>query len=133
MEQQTLLIVESDVLVRHPLAEYLRDCGFNVVEASGKSEAQALLTHTFDFDVVLVSAAEGDPDFELVRWIRDNRSGLEVLVSGSVNGAAKKAGDLCEEQPRAGKVKHDYKDIEARIKRLLAARERSGTGERSSN
>ena len=29
----TILVVENEVLVRMPLAEYLRDCGYRAVEA----------------------------------------------------------------------------------------------------
>jgi DNA-binding response OmpR family regulator len=34
MRAATVLIVEQDVLVRHPLAEYLRERGYRVVEAT---------------------------------------------------------------------------------------------------
>ena len=43
MDEDTLLIVEEDILIRHPLAEYLRDCGFKVVEASGTADARVLI------------------------------------------------------------------------------------------
>jgi two-component system, response regulator PdtaR len=35
----TVLIVEDETLVRMPIAEYLRDCGYNVVEAGCANEA----------------------------------------------------------------------------------------------
>jgi hypothetical protein len=31
---QTILVVEDEVLIRLPLAEYFRDCGYRVFEAS---------------------------------------------------------------------------------------------------
>ena len=38
-----VLLVEGDIIVRHPLAEYLRECGFTVFEASNGDEAKRAL------------------------------------------------------------------------------------------
>ena len=37
-------MVESDVLVRQPIAEYLRQCGYKVIEARDTDEALLILT-----------------------------------------------------------------------------------------
>ena len=37
--QETILLVEDEVLVRMPIAQYLRDCGYKVVEAVNADEA----------------------------------------------------------------------------------------------
>jgi CheY-like chemotaxis protein len=42
MEAATVLVVGNDVLVRQPLAHYLRDCGFRVLEAADDAEARAI-------------------------------------------------------------------------------------------
>ena len=34
-----VLLVEHDIIVRHPLAEYLRECGFTVFEASNGDDS----------------------------------------------------------------------------------------------
>lgn len=39
----TVLLVEEDVLIRMPLAAYLRDCGYKVVEAVSSTEALMVL------------------------------------------------------------------------------------------
>ena len=39
-----ILLVEDDILVRHPLADYLRECGFTVVEAVNGAEAKAVIS-----------------------------------------------------------------------------------------
>ncbi len=39
----TILVVEDEILIRMPVADYLRDCGYRVLEASDAVEAQALL------------------------------------------------------------------------------------------
>ncbi len=41
---ETILVVDDEVLIRMPIAEYLRDCGYRVVEAANGDEAIAVLT-----------------------------------------------------------------------------------------
>ena len=39
----TILLVEGEVLVRYAIADYLRACGYRVIEASSGAEALAVL------------------------------------------------------------------------------------------
>ena len=39
----TVLVVEDEMMVRLPIVEYLRDCGYNVLEAADASEAIAAM------------------------------------------------------------------------------------------
>ena len=49
-----VLLVEGDIIARHPLAEYLRACGFTVFEASDGYEAMsALNTPSLEIAIVL--------------------------------------------------------------------------------
>lgn len=57
------MIIEHDALVRHPLAEYLRDCGYRVLEAVNYKEARALLDQA-SLDVEVVLADIQAPDHE---------------------------------------------------------------------
>lgn len=62
MQAGTVLIVEQDVLVRHPLAEYLRECGYHVVEATRHSEARECLegdNHNVDVALIDVGGPTG--------------------------------------------------------------------------
>jgi CheY-like chemotaxis protein len=43
--QETILVVEDDVLVRMPISQYLRDCGYKVIEATNAEEAKTILSH----------------------------------------------------------------------------------------
>jgi hypothetical protein len=43
MSDPCILIVEQDLLVRTPLAEYLRECGYLMLEASSAGDARTLL------------------------------------------------------------------------------------------
>jgi len=103
----TVLVVEGDVMARLGLAEYLRHCGYRVIEAASGAEAITLLSATPKIDIgVVLSVVELDErmdGFSLARWVRANRPGVEVALAGSIVKAAKTAGDLCEEGPHLRK------------------------------
>ena len=103
----TVLVVEGDVMARLGLAEYLRHCGYRVIEAASGAEAITLLSATPKIDIgVVLSVVELDErmdGFSLARWVRANRLGVEVALAGSIVKAAKTAGDLCEEGPHLRK------------------------------
>jgi CheY-like chemotaxis protein len=40
---ETILIVEDEVLIRFDVADYLRTCGYRVIEAANATEAIAVL------------------------------------------------------------------------------------------
>lgn len=103
----TVLVVEGDVIVRLGIAEYLRHCGYRVIEAVSAAEAVTVLTMSPEIAVrALLSAVEMDgpmDGFGLYRWVRANRPEVEVLLAGNVVKAAHGAGDLCEEGPHLKK------------------------------
>jgi DNA-binding NtrC family response regulator len=121
--QETVLVVEDDILVRMPIAQYLRDCGYKVIEASNADEAIQVLLHQETLvdvvfsDIDMPGAVDG---FGLAKWIRGHRPGLEVLLAGTVPRAVESAKDLCEQgpvpKPYEAQVVHNH------IRRLLAAR-----------
>jgi CheY-like chemotaxis protein len=86
----TVLIVEDEMTVRMPLAEYLRDCGYNVLEAGDASEAIDMFNSDHvDFvfsDVRMPGQMDG---FDLARWLRQNHPDVPVLLaSGWVGSGA---------------------------------------------
>ncbi|RYE03932.1 MAG: response regulator [Sphingomonadales bacterium] len=123
----SILIVDGDVVSRHAIADYLRDCGFAVVEAANTDEAMvALLEASLSIDVILCDAAAigTESAFGLVNWVRQKRLELEVRLAGSLEGTVKVAGELCESganlsRPYEPEAVLDY------IKKLRAARDRA--------
>jgi DNA-binding NtrC family response regulator len=125
--QQTILVVEDDVLVRMPIAQYLRDCGYKVIEASNADEAMQIQMHKRTLvdvvfsDVDMPGAVDG---FGLAKWVREHRPGLDVLLAGTVPRAVESAKDLCERgsvpKPYEARLVHNH------IRRLLAARNVAG-------
>jgi DNA-binding NtrC family response regulator len=121
--QETILFVEDEVLVRMPIAQYLRDCGYRVIEAANADEAMAVLMQKETIVDIVFSDIEmpGVVDgFGLAKWIREHRAGLDVLLAGTVPRAVENAKQLCEQsslpKPYDAQILHDH------IKRLLAAR-----------
>lgn len=125
MTQPCVLLVEPDILVRHPLAQYLRDCGYEVAEAVDATEAHQIVeARPTTIDVVLVEAQRSGPaGFGLAAWLRAEHPGIRVLLAGSIAKAAATAGDLCDEGPTLTKP-YDHQLVLDEIRRLLAARAR---------
>jgi DNA-binding response OmpR family regulator len=128
--RQGILLVDVDVLVRHELAEYLRHCGYRVIEASTTDEAMTVLSRATDeVGAVLCDAAAvgGVNGFELATWARQRHPGLPVLLAGSPEKAADAVGDLCDDGPQLIRP-YDPSLVIERIRQRLAARERNRQG-----
>lgn len=115
-----VLVVEAEVLVRFAIAQYLRDCGFRVIEAVSAAEAQTVLSQAEVAIDVVLSAVElsGTIDgFSLARWVRSNREGVAVILAGTIERAAQDAGELCEEGPHLRRP-YDPQQVVEHIKML---------------
>ena len=124
LDADTILLVESDVIVRHPLAEYLRGCGYRVREASSGDEARALLADPeAAISLVLLDIETSGAGFELAQWCRAHCPHVEVVMAGSIERAAEKAGEICGDGPALRKP-YDHKVVLDGIKRAIARRER---------
>lgn len=130
MKKQTILLVEADILARHPLAEYLRDCGYIVIEAVNPDEAQVLVSSGGSgFDAALIDAASvGEGGFKLVQWIRHNYPMVAISITGNIAKITDEARKLCDNGPELPKPR-DHAAVLNHIKLLLAARERARRSE----
>jgi CheY-like chemotaxis protein len=119
-----LLFVEHDALERSAIATYLRECGYQVVEAVSAEEAQSVLRERGDqFDIAFIAVdLPGKTDgFALAKWIREHAAGTRVLLAATVEKAAKLAGDLCESGPHLRKPYQPQALLDW-VKRLRAPR-----------
>jgi DNA-binding NtrC family response regulator len=130
MTAATILIVEADIVVRHPLAEYLRECGYTVLEASNFDHARAFFGQPDRvIDVVLVDAhSPGAGGFVLTQWIRAHHPTTEILLAGSVEAVTEKAAEACEQGPTSSKP-YDHRIVLDHIRQLMAARNRQNNTE----
>ena len=125
LKPDTVLLVNDDVIVRMALAEYLRGCGYRVIEAANAGEALAVLEEpTVIVDVVFSDLQmPGSLDgFGLSRWLRHHRPDIDVILTSTEQRAADAAGELCVDAPLPRP--HEPQTLVDRIKRLRAARDR---------
>lgn len=121
--EDAILVIDGDIVSRHAIADYLRHCGYAVVEAANTDEAMTALGEpSLGIDVILcdVAAIGARSGFELAQWVRDNRPGLEVRLTGSLDNAVKPATDLCETGPHL-KRPYEPQAVVDYIKQLRAA------------
>ena len=117
----SVLVVEDDVLVRTVVAAYLRDCGFDVVEAGSADEAIRVIEAGLRIDIVFsdVNMPGRLDGFGLAQWVRRERPGLKVILTSGAARKAREAGDLCEHGPFLAKT-YDHAELERQIRALLA-------------
>ncbi len=123
MSESCILLVEDDIVLRNSLADYLRGCGYDVIQAIDAAEARQLLASrgkAVSFVLADVQAT-GEGGFALAGWIRANHPEVEVMLTGTPTRAAEKAGDLCHDGP-APTTPYDHALLMERIRRLAASR-----------
>jgi len=96
-----IFVVEPDILARMVIADYLRDCGYKVVEGVNADDVLAVLEAGRKIDVILaeVRLAGSVDGFGLARQIREDHPEIDVILTSGVTRAADKAGDLCDDGP----------------------------------
>jgi DNA-binding NtrC family response regulator len=106
------------------IAEYLRACGYKVIEAASADEAILVLKRP-DIGVEIVFSdveMPGSMDgFGLSQWVRANRPGLDVILAGTLAKTADAAAKLCDQGPMLEKPYEPHLVVQ-HIRRLLAAR-----------
>ena len=123
---KTVMVVEPDVLVRMVIAEYLRECGYSVIEAVAARDVWTVLDSGNGLDVVIADLKLiGDMDgFSLASRLRQTRPNIDVILISGIAGAAHESHQLCDESPISRS--YEPRDIEARI-RILFERRRAAS------
>ena len=123
-DASSVLVVDGDIVSRHVLADYLRHCGYAVVEAATIDEAFiALKEPSLSIDVILchVSALGSQTCFDLANWVRAHRPELEVKLAAGDETAAQTAAELCENGPHLARP-YEPEAVTDYIKQLRASR-----------
>jgi DNA-binding NtrC family response regulator len=78
---RSVLMVEDEVLIRLAVADYLRDCGYQVCEAANASEAKALLK-TLPIDLVFSDVnMPGENGLALAEWIMLRHPAIPIVLT----------------------------------------------------
>ncbi len=121
-EADCILIIDGEVLVRHAISDYLRQCGYVVIEAASIDEAQTVLSG-FELPIAAIlcdaNAPGAETAFEFRLRVRQTRPELEVILAGNIDAAARKAAELCEQGPHLSRP-YDPQSVVTYIRKMLA-------------
>ena len=122
-EQQSasVLVIDGDVLVRHAIADYLRNCGYVVIEAATTDEAVTVLEReslTVNAALCAAEAPGAMNPFEFRAWALRQRSELQIAMAGNIEAAAHKAAELCEDGPELARP-YDPQGVVDYIRRVV--------------
>ena len=117
----TVLVVEDEILVRTAIAAYLREYGFDVVEAGNADEAIRVMEAGIRIDIVFsdVNMPGSLDGFGLAQWLRRERPGLEIILTSGAAQGAQDASDLCAHDPILAKP-YDYAELARQLRALLS-------------
>jgi DNA-binding NtrC family response regulator len=118
----TVLVVEDEILIRMPVADYLRDCGYRVLEASNASEAQAMFKAGEPIEIVFsdVNMPGEMNGFGLAQWVRQEYPDVRIILTSGIANTARNAEQVCGDGPFLEKP-YSYEKLAAHIKRLLGS------------
>jgi CheY-like chemotaxis protein len=116
----SVLVVDDEVLIRLAVSDYLRECGYQAIEASNAEEAIRVLQAGIRVDVVFSDVnMPGELDgFGLAQWIRREHPDIRIMLASGAARSAKAAGDLCHKGPFLKKP-YAHGDLEREIRMLL--------------
>ena len=123
----TIMVVEPDSLARMVIAEYLRECGYKVLEGVRADDVFSVLNDGGNIGIVFSEVPlPGELDgFGLATKIRENHPEVDVLLTRGVASAAEKVGNLCDEGP----LKKPYHPQEV-VRRINLLREKRRTAKK---
>jgi DNA-binding response OmpR family regulator len=122
--QLTIMVLEPDAIVRAEISDFLRECGYLVIEGVSADDVRSTLRAGSPLDAVLseVRLKGSTSGFELAQEIRQTRPEIVVILVSSIDNVVEKASDLCGRGPLKKPYRPD--EILRRIKVLVKRRNR---------
>jgi len=116
-----VLVVDDEMLIRLMAAEYLRDCGFHVLEASSADEAIGVLISEHHIDVLFsdVRMPGSMNGFQLAQWVRTHRPTTEIILASGYADKDEASAHLFNPSDVLAKP-YEFLVLSRRIQSLLA-------------
>jgi DNA-binding response OmpR family regulator len=126
MSTTTMMVIEPDTLVRMTICEFLRECGYRVIEGIRADDVWAVLGAQVPLDLVFaeVHLSDESEGFSLAKRMREAHPNIDVVLTSGIIDASEKASELCSRGP-IRKPYHPRKLLD-RIQQLLERRRSSG-------
>jgi CheY-like chemotaxis protein len=123
----TILVVDDEVLIRLSVSDFLRECGYRVLEAVDAEEAQSIFRAGEPIEILFsdIDLGSGMNGLMLATWVRQNYPAVRIVLASGMASTANEAADLCD-APFLAKP-YSYSVLKDHIKRLLAAFGRQGS------
>jgi DNA-binding response OmpR family regulator len=119
MAATTVMVIEPDVIVRMTICDFLRECGYRVIEGVRADDLWAVLDSQVAIDLVFaeVHLSDESEGFSLAERLRQTRPNVEIILASGIVDASEKSSDLCGRGP----IKKPYhpQEVLDRIHRLL--------------
>ena len=100
-QSKIVMVVDADILARMAIADYLRDCGYKVIEGVSGAQVLAVVNAGHKIEVLLIDLQlrSSEDGFALAREIRAQHPDMIVVRTSATAKLADKAADLCEDGP----------------------------------
>jgi DNA-binding response OmpR family regulator len=116
----TVLVVDDEPLVRAVVCENLRDFGWRALEARDAQEAIRILEGNEPVHLVFSDIQmPGMDGFELLRWIKEHRPLVRVLLASGVESVKVASGYLGPPRWLVFKP-YSMTEVDARLREMLA-------------
>lgn len=118
-----VLVAEDELLIRLNVAQHLRDCGFEVVEAVSGAEAQELILSGLEVDLVFSDIQMPDVDgIKLAQWLRDQGVEAPIVLTSGMPDALEAAKQACANVSVFVPKPYDHQSLVQHIRAILSAR-----------
>ena len=127
MGSPVVLVVEDEALLRSVTGEYLRLCGYVVIEASDAAEAIEVIGRGERTDIVFsdISLPGMVDGLSLARWLRQRRPDLRLMLTSGYGEAVRRAAiELVGRDCFVAKPYHQQ-DLARHIDALLSREQRA--------
>jgi CheY-like chemotaxis protein len=96
-----IMVVDADILARMAIAQYLRECGYTVIEGVSGAEVRAVLEAGHAVDVLLIDIQlhASEDGFAIAQRVRAEYPQIAIIRTSNTAKLADKAGELCEDGP----------------------------------